>query len=48
MTTQSAVTTTRLPHQSDRLYIADGGLETTFVFQKDGRFTFIRGISFIE
>ena len=35
MTTQSAATTTQLPHQGDRLYIADGGLETTFVFQKD-------------
>lgn len=35
MTMQSAVTTNNLPHQGDRLYITDGGLETTFVFQKD-------------
>jgi len=24
-----------LPHQGDKIYIADGGLETTFVFLKD-------------
>ena len=35
MTIQSAVTTVQLPHQGDRIYITDGGLETTFVFQKE-------------
>ncbi len=35
MTIHTAVTTTQLPHQGERLFIADGGLETTFVFQKD-------------
>jgi len=35
MTMQSAVPTNQLPHQGDKIYITDGGLETTFVFQKD-------------
>ncbi len=35
MTTYSAVATNQLPHQGEKIYITDGGLGTTFVFQKN-------------
>ncbi len=35
MAMQSAIKTRLLPHQGNRIFITDGGLETTFVFQKD-------------
>lgn len=35
MTLKSARFKKSLPHQGDKIYIADGGLETTFIFLKN-------------